>query len=305
MPSSRVLVVELHEDDPVGRLGDWLRDAGLDLDVVRAPDFPDALDGHAGLIVMGGPMGANEDALHPWLPGLRALLRAAVTAEVPTLGVCLGGQLLAAAHGGRVVPSADQQEIGNQLVAKRSNAATDPLFRPLPITPDVIQWHYDAITTLPRGAIHLMNSPVCENQAFRLGRLAWGIQFHIETTPAMVRTWAAHNAEGLEDYDLDAVLARADAVHDDLEEVWRPFADSFAGVVRDPDAVAAHRGPSLSSAAPVTEPDAIRAALASLGAEQNAARSSPLPMPTLRPEGGAEPSDQGLHDSSGPRDAGR
>ena len=266
----------------MGRLGDWLRDAGLTLDVVAAPDFPDAVDGYAGLVVMGGPMGATDDLDVPWLPRLRALLRAAVTAEVPVLGVCLGGQLLAAAHGGRVVRDPDGPEIGPQLVAKRSAAATDPLFRALPITPDVIQWHFDTITTLPPGAVHLASSPVCENQAFRLGRVAWGLQFHIETTPAVVQAWADQDVGELADYDLDAVVARAAAVHDDIAEVWPPFAQAFADVVRDPGAVAPARGPAVSTAAPVTDQDAIRAALNSLGAEQAAARA-PLPMPTFRP----------------------
>ena len=285
MSNLRILAVQPATSDPVGRLGDWLRDAGLDLDVVDAPDFPDTLDGYAGLLVLGGGMGATDDRDVPWLPRLRALLRTAVTAEVPTLGVCLGGQLLAAAHGGRVVRNPEGPEIGAQLVAKRSAAATDPLFRSMPITPDVIQWHWDTIATLPPGGIHLAGSPVCENQAFRLGRLAWGLQFHIETTPDVVRAWAAEDADRLADYDLDAVLERAVAAHDDIEEVWRPFAESFAEVVRDPAAVKPHRGPAVSTAAPVTDPDAIRAAIAGLAAEQTAART-PLPMPGLRPPGG-------------------
>ncbi len=282
-----VLVVQPSPSDPVGRLGTWLRDAGLELEVVDAPGFPDVLDGYAGLVVMGGPMGATDDVDVPWLPRLRALLRAAVSAEIPTLGVCLGGQLLAAAHGGRIVRDPDGPEIGAQLIAKRSAAATDPLFRAMPITPDVIQWHFDTITTLPPGAVHLASSPVCENQAFRLGRLAWGLQFHIETTPEVVRAWAEQDAGELGDYDLDAVVARAVDVHPDLEEVWRPFAASFADVVRDPGAVQPVRGPAVSTAAPVTDQEAIRAALNGLAAEQTAARS-PLPMPTtLRPDDGA------------------
>src|SRR5439155_8552602 len=149
----------------------------------------------------------------PWLPQVRALLRAAVTDEVPTLAICLGAQLLAAAHAGRVEPSPAAAEFGPQLIAKRTAASTDPLFGPMPITPDVLQWHFDAVTTLPAGAIRLASSPVCENQAFRLGRLAWAIQFHIETTPETVRAWAAEDATLLAGYDLDAMLRRSDGAH--------------------------------------------------------------------------------------------
>jgi GMP synthase-like glutamine amidotransferase len=226
---------------------------------------------------MGGKMGALDDDVAPFLPAVRAALREAVSAELPTLGVCLGHQLLAAAHGGQVRRMPDGPEIGALLVAKRSAASTDPLFGPLPITPDVLQWHYDEVSQLPPGAVQLAGSPSCAQQAFRLGRLAWGIQFHIETTPAMVREWAASH-DDLADYDLAAIVERAIAVHDDLEEVWRPFAAAFADVVRDPDAVAPPRGVPTSSAEPVTDPAAIRAALA---AELEASRTV-LPMPGLR-----------------------
>ena len=271
MSSPRVLVVEVHSSDPVGRLGEWLSDAGLEFDVVAEPR---PLAGYGGLVVLGGPQSANDDELAP----IRQLLRDAVTSEVPTLGICLGAQLLAAAHGGRVERNPEGPEIGAQLVAKRAAAATDPLFGTLPITPDVVQWHFDAITTLPPGAVQLASSPMCEHQAFRLGRLAWGVQFHIETTPQILREWAAEDAELLSGYDLDLTLSRAIAVHDDLVDVWRPFTAAFAEIVRDPGSVPAARTIPTSTAAPVTDPAAIRAALA---AEANAARST-LPTPTLR-----------------------
>ncbi|MBE7190130.1 type 1 glutamine amidotransferase [Jatrophihabitans endophyticus] len=275
--SPRVLVVQPADSDPVGRLGEWLTAAGLELEIVDGPDTPPTLEGFAGLVVLGGPMGANDDAEHPWLATVKALLREAVRDEVPTLAVCLGAQLLAAANGGVVHPDPDGPELGAQLIAKRTSAATDPLFRSMPITPDVIQWHYDTIATLPPGAVQLASSPVCANEAFRLGRLAWGVQFHIETTPDVVRAWAAKDAARLPDYDLDALVARAVGVHDDVAEVWEPFAQSFADVVRDPGSVPDARGPAVSTAEPVTDPAAIRAALA---AELGATRSTPnLGMP--------------------------
>jgi GMP synthase (glutamine-hydrolysing) len=274
-----VLVVVNDASDQPGRVAEWLAEGELELHAVAGPELPTDLAGFAGLVVLGGSMGAWDDGPAPWLPHERDLLRAAVTDEVPTLGICLGAQLLAAAHGGRVEPSPDGPEIGAQLIAKRTAAATDPLFGPLPITPDVFQWHFDAITQLPPGAVQLASSPVAEHQAFRLGRLAWGVQFHIETTPEVLRQWAAEDADQLAGYDLDTMLRRVDAVDADVVEVWRGFTLAFARVVRDPDAVAPARTVPGSTAAPVTDPAAIRAALA---AEAEAARA-PLPMPTLRP----------------------
>jgi GMP synthase (glutamine-hydrolysing) len=278
----RVLVVVNDDGDPVARLGTWLLEAGLDLVEIAGRDLPADLAGFAGLVVLGGPMGAMDDAIAPWLPHERQLLRDAIATEVPTLAICLGAQLLAAANGGRVEPNPEGPELGAQLIAKRTAAGADPLFGPLPITPDVLQWHFDAITVLPPGAVNLATSPLCENQAFRLGRLAWGVQFHLETTPEIVAAWAAEDAGVLDGYDLDATLSRATALDADLVEVWRPFAHAFAEIVRAPESVPAARGVPSSTAAPLTDPAAIRAALA---AEAQAARMPLLPMPTFRPPG--------------------
>jgi GMP synthase-like glutamine amidotransferase len=280
-----LLVVQVDPTDPPARLGDWLVEDGHELDVrdlsAGAP-LPADLSGHSGMVVLGGAMGAQDDAEYPYLADVRALLRRAVDEEVPALGICLGGQLLAVATGGRVERNPDGPEIGVQLVAKRSVSATDPLFAALPITPDVLQWHVDAVTVLPPGAQQLASSPVCENQAFRVGRLAWGLQFHIETTPEIVRSWAEEDDE-LADWDLAAVVARAESRDADLVEAWRPFAASFAKIVRDPSSVrAAHAVPSRS-AAPITDPAAIRAALAAEAAASHAPHSMPQSMPLGMP----------------------
>jgi GMP synthase (glutamine-hydrolysing) len=267
----RVLVVQNAPSDPIGRLGDWLRDAGLTLDVRDGASLP-KLDGYDGLVVLGGGMAATDDERAPWLPAVRALLAEAVRTETPTLAICLGAQLLALALGGQVGRNPNGPEFGAQLVAKRANAATDPLFRDLPITPDVIQWHYDAVLKLPPSALLLASSPVCEVEAFRAGRLAWGIQFHIETTPEVVRQWAAGDATELAEYGAELLLERSDAVHPDIAEVWQPFAATFAGIAADPASVPATRPLRMVTAEPVTDKDAIRAALA---AELHAARQPP------------------------------
>jgi GMP synthase-like glutamine amidotransferase len=275
MAATRILVVENDSTAPLARLGDWLTEAGAELDLRRAQhgeSLPAELDGYAGLVVMGGSMNALADDVAPWLPELRRLLAAAVAAELPVLGVCLGAQLLAVATGGRVSLGTAPQ-YGAQLVAKRQAAATDPLFRELPITPDVVHWHADEVSMLPPAAVQLAAAPACEQQAFRVGRLAWGIQFHIETTPEIVRAWAAETAAELADYDLEAILERCVAAHPDIAETWAPFAARFVEVARDPAAVRSARTLPLarptSTAEPITDPAAIRAALA---AEMQAAR---------------------------------
>ena len=133
----------------------------------------------------------------------------------------------------------------------------------MPITPDVIQWHVDAIIDLPPGAVHLASSPVCDNQAFRLGRLAWGIQFHIETTPAAAAQWADEDADALADYDVEAILARADGGRRRRGRGLAPVrASGSPRSSLDPASVKAARPMRISTADPITDPAEIRAALA-------------------------------------------
>jgi GMP synthase (glutamine-hydrolysing) len=233
-----LLVVQHSPTESLARLGGWLSGAGMLLDV-RTPYDGSALPGlggFAGVVVMGGSMGAYDDADAPWLPATRDLLRDAVAGGVPVLGVCLGGQLLAGALGGQVRPGDEGPEIGPGLVAKRDVAAGDPLFGPVPFTPDVLQWHWDEIVTLPAGAVLLASSPRYANQAFRYGETAWGLQFHIETTADLVRSWAEEDRATLaaEGRDVDALLAGwdLDTLHADLEEAWQPFAVRFAEITR-------------------------------------------------------------------------
>ena len=227
-------------DDP-RRLGEWLTDAGLDLTVVRphtGDPLPPSLDGYAALLVLGGCQhaypGPGGEPGAAWFPDLEGLLRKAVRHQVPTLGVCLGAQLLAVATGGTVERSAAGPEIGPALVARRDAADRDPLFAPVPFAPDVIQWHQDEITELPPGAVLLAASTRYPHQAYRIGDRAWGIQFHVECDAEMIADWAAGNREMLADLGLDpdAVVAAAVAILDDVREVWQPFAARFAALVR-------------------------------------------------------------------------
>lgn len=239
-----MLVVQHTESEGPGRLGTWLADAGVQLVRIRpyaGESLPTSLDGYDGLLVLGGPQFAyvDDNGEHgaPWLPETKALLRAAVSSATPTLAICLGAQLLAEACGGRVRPGSQGSEYGAQLVARRDVAAQDELFGLVPFTPDVIAWHDDEIVNLPPAAVLLASGTTYANQAFRQGSCAWGMQFHIETTPEQVTAWADDlradelRAEAGAAYDVDRLLAAAIAVHDDVAEVWRPVAERFAKIM--------------------------------------------------------------------------
>jgi GMP synthase-like glutamine amidotransferase len=239
--TSRCLVIENDPTDDPRRLGEWLADAGLELDVVRPyadESIPSDLAGYAALVVLGGDQhaypGSEGQPGAPWFGELQSLLRKAVRVGLPTLGVCLGAQLLAAAHAGTVAPSAAGPEIGAHLVAKRDAAERDPLFGALPMLPDVVQWHHDEVTELPVGAVLLAASTRYPHQAFRIGDCAWGLQFHIECDTAMVADWAGSNTELLAELgaSADEVVRAVDGVMEDIFEVWHPFATRFAAMAR-------------------------------------------------------------------------
>jgi GMP synthase-like glutamine amidotransferase len=227
---TRLLVIQPDPDDPPGPLGDWLTEAGAELDVVVPPadPLPADLTGYAGLICLGGGMGANDDADHPWLAQVRRLLAAAVARQLPTLGICLGGQLLAVATGGSVVVGDEGPEVGPHLAAKRDVGWNDPLFAELPFMPDVLHFHSDMIDRLPSNAALLASATRYPNQAFRVGRCAYGLQFHIETTTEVVLGWARDSPQEAEFARPGELTAeRLDQLHADLEETWRPFATLF------------------------------------------------------------------------------
>ena len=236
---ARLLVVVPSETDPPARLGEWLRAAGLELDerhLGLGDPLPESLDGVDGLLVLGGPQSSLDDEVtSPELVGVRSLLRQAVEADLPTLAICLGAQLLAQAGGGRTRVGVDGPEVGASLVAKRDAADADPVFGPLPLSPDVIQWHHDEIAELPAGATLLASNPHHPHQAYRVGAHVYGLQFHIETTPDMVRAWADSDPVGVaaSPLALETLCARAAAAHDDVADAWAPFAGRFAALVRE------------------------------------------------------------------------
>jgi len=175
-----------------------VRDAGATLTVVRIDrgepvPAADSLDGIGGLVVMGGPMSVHDPL--DWLSEERCLLRAAVEAGLPVLGVCLGAQQLAAALGGEIM-AGPIPECGVGEVHLTAEAVDDPVFGPAPTPLPCVHWHGDTFT-LPRGAVRLAQNEAYENQAFRVGRCAYGLQFHVEVNAALVAHWGPHLPDGV------------------------------------------------------------------------------------------------------------
>jgi GMP synthase (glutamine-hydrolysing) len=221
-------------------MGEWLTEAGLEVDV-RRPYAGDALPrdlrGHAGMVVLGGEMGAYDDAAHPWLTEVKDLCRTAVATGTPVLGICLGHQLLAVALGGEVARGPHGQQIGVLEVGWTPEAYVDPLLAPVAALDDApaVQWNNDVVTRLPDGATALARTPRGELQAARFGSAAWGVQWHPEAGVDIIRPWAVHDRDDAVErgVDVDAYVEDVAAAGDRLRRTWRVLAEAFATVCRE------------------------------------------------------------------------
>ena len=146
------------------------------------------------LVVLGGPMSVNDEGEFPWLVREKQFIRRTIEAGTPVLGICLGAQLIANVLGARVSRNREK-EIG-WFPVDAMPAKGPALFR-FPPTTEVFHWHGETFD-LPPGAVHLVRSAGCENQAFQLGRSTLALQFHLETTPAAARAMVEHGSAELQ-----------------------------------------------------------------------------------------------------------
>jgi len=184
-PTSAILVVQHCPVTPVGILGETLAGQGAALDI-RMPHHGEALPpnpaGFDGLVVLGGPMHAGDDAGYPAFPPMLDLIRQFHDQAKPVLGVCLGAQLVSRAFGGQVWPFGGL-EIGYLPVRMTPAGRRDPLLKGMAPEVKIMQLHEDSFD-LPEGAVRLMSNGACANQALRVGRTTYGFQFHFEVTKA-------------------------------------------------------------------------------------------------------------------------
>lgn len=183
--------------EPAGLIAEVARGRGIPIEERRMDQgaVVPSIDEVAGVIAMGGPMGVRDAPSLPFLAAEMTLLRAAVEQELPVLGVCLGAQLLAAALGARV-EKGSVPEVGLGEVRLTADGRSDPVLGTDGPTLPVVHWHEDTFE-IPAGAVHLAESGLCRNQAFRAGQRAYGFQFHVEVDRALASAWAARLPAGI------------------------------------------------------------------------------------------------------------
>ncbi|HYO39991.1 MAG TPA: type 1 glutamine amidotransferase [Nocardioidaceae bacterium] len=245
MSPQPLLVVEHEEDCPPGWVGERLAEAGLRLDVCRpyaGGMLPKDLRGHCGMLVLGGDMGAYDDAECPWLADVKRLVVGAVRTGTPVLGICLGHQLVAVALGGQVTRNPLGQQVGVLGVGWSGAARGDPLvggLAGLDAPTPAVHWNNDIVARLPDGATELARTCRGELQAARFAATVWGVQWHPEAGEEIIGRWAEHDRDDAAErgVDLDAYVADVAAARTALRGAGRHLADGFAAVCQVPSAV--------------------------------------------------------------------
>lgn len=190
MARPKVLVFQHVPFEPLGTLDPLLKEHGFRIRYVnfsRDPSQRPRVAGYDALIVLGGPMNVDETAEYPNLATELGLIGEALERGRHVLGICLGAQLLAKALGGSVAANG-AHEIGWYEVRTTPAGAADPVLSALDAPAPLFHWHGDRFE-LPPGAIRLAESDLCDNQAFRCGDLALGLQFHLEVDRPLIERW--------------------------------------------------------------------------------------------------------------------
>jgi GMP synthase (glutamine-hydrolysing) len=234
----KALVLQHVAFEDLGTLRPELERAGFGIEVADActadlssidPLQPDLL------VVLGGPIGVYEAASYPFVDAELSLMRARADARRPTLGICLGAQLLAAALGARVHPGTQGKELGWSPIEPAADAAGHPWFASL-LEPglSVLHWHGDTFD-LPAGARHLARTELYANQAFAVDRHALGLQFHPEVSAGGLERWYVGHACELAHAGVDvaslreASRASAPRLQQAAGHFWRAWLDHVFG----------------------------------------------------------------------------
>ena len=243
----RAVVLQHTPTEGPGRVAELLAARGMACDVRalhRGDPVPAALGDGELLIVMGGPMGVADagSPAYPFLAPEIALLAACVARDQPVLGICLGAQLLAAGAGARVYPNTRPGPDGRPVPAREVGwgeidlvgAGREPVLAGLPERPPVLHWHGDTFD-LPAGAVHLASTPLCRNQAFRLGRRQVALQFHCELDPATIGTWVREDANYVRDANGPdggaRILADTERLYAAARPLWNRLLDNVFDVL--------------------------------------------------------------------------
>lgn len=226
-----VLIVKNAVNEGPGTIEDYLKEKGMEYTVAdfsgcdateeRIPDIRE----YTHLVIMGGPMAVYGSDGHPFIHYETAMIRSFILSKKPVLGICLGAQMIAHALKADVY-AGGTQELGWDRVEITPDGVKDPVFSTLSVNrepyAEVFQWHGDTFD-LPKKAVRLSSSKVYQNQAFRYGDKVYGLQFHIEVKPEMIKDWFGKE----EGFDVENMLERSGRIFPEYRKRAFEFYDNF------------------------------------------------------------------------------
>ncbi len=237
----KLLVIQHAPTEGLGTFEEELKANNLTYDLIKTyeqPKFPGGaeFDGYAGLISLGGPMGAGDESLHPWITKELMTLKEFLRQKKPILGICLGAQLLARASGGRVYRG-HVKEIGWYPVKLDDwFSQRNPLFFQFEQDKELIvfQWHQDTFDKPSEGYTLCWNQNYSQ-QAFSFQGNAIGLQFHPEMTEAMIRQWVEVDSAQLiqEGFDPRKIIDQGIQHLPELKKIGHKIFYGFASLIRD------------------------------------------------------------------------
>lgn len=187
------------------------------LELQQGDALPKTIKGIDAVVCLGGPMNVYEENKHPFLKEEDKFIKQVLKHEIPYLGICLGSQLLSKAAGSTVGRS-PEKEVGFFYVELNANGKKDPLFKNIDKKFDVYHWHEDMFE-IPQNGELLASSPACPHQALRVGKNAYGLQFHVEITDKTIKEWTAEYFKGKD----PVLIEKANQMLADYKRIKKEF----------------------------------------------------------------------------------
>jgi GMP synthase-like glutamine amidotransferase len=209
MQRKKIIILQHIVSEGPGRLKSFFQQAARVSQIIhlyQGDPLPDSLEQMEAVIVLGGPMNVYEEQKYPFLKQEDIFIKKVLEKRIPFLGICLGAQLLAKAVGAKV-KKAPVKEIGWYRIQLTPSGVADPLWVGFSHELTVFQWHEDTFD-IPRKGVLMATSLTCPHQAFRMGPCAYGLQFHLEATPPMIKAWSAPFASSPDTKNISNIIRK-------------------------------------------------------------------------------------------------
>jgi GMP synthase (glutamine-hydrolysing) len=210
-----ILIIKHIDIEGPGTLGDFLKSQGEPFGILElgsGEKLPADPKMFKAVVVLGGPMNVDEEGLYPFLKPENDFIHKVLKAEIPFLGICLGSQLLAKAAGARVVKS-PVKEIGWYQIQLTAEGKKDPLFSGFRPEDPIYHWHGDMFQ-IPSNGHLLASAQGCPHQALKVGKNAYGLQFHVEVTDKSIKEWS-------DEYAANDLEGRGDFAKSMMDDYWK------------------------------------------------------------------------------------